>query len=178
VTVVGSIVVESRRYSGWLDPRYPIGYWQAVLTVTGDATGGLIGVNLVFQEATTPRLNSQMYSVERLGITRAASTDHVFSVAATNMAGPANEGFIQQYIYRTLGRSGGGSSAIEASQLTNLPWFIGSQRAVGITASLALVGANSDLVDVTFEAEGYRWSPRSVLIDGGPQRPPTGLYRA
>jgi len=28
-----------------------------------------------------------------------------------------------------------------------------------------------------FEAEGYYWGARSLTANGGPQRPPSGLYR-
>ncbi len=59
-----------------------------------------------------------------------------------------------------------------------LPLFLGSQRLPGITASFSMFADNVDTETYTFEAEGYRWSPRSVLVDGGPQRPPTGLYQA
>jgi len=176
MSVIGQIVVESRRYSGWVDPRYPIGYWQAALTVTGDATGGSVGVDLVFQGAVPAFLNSQMYSVERLSVLLGADTSRNLRISAINMGGPDNQGFIHQYTVLILNQDSVVGSAIRGDQLTFLPWFLGSQRARGITTSLSLVSANVDTVAVTFEAEGYRWSPRSVLVDGGPQRPPTGLY--
>jgi len=178
MSVLDSIVVESRRYSGWIDPRYPIGYWQAALTVTGDATGGLIGIDLVFQGAQAPELNSQMYSVERVAASKDSGTVRAYTLSAINMAGPANEGFVHQYIVTMQIRTGAGRAALPGDQITFLPWFLGSQRTPAITASLSLVGQNDNTVAITFEAEGYRWSPRSVLVDGGPQRPPTGLYRA
>lgn len=178
MSVLESIVVESRRYSGWTDPRYPIGFWQAAITVTGDATGGLVGLDLVFQGGLEPRLNSQMYSVERFAGSQSIGTNEEYSVEAVNMGGPANTGFVHRYLVRMIGRGGGGSGSIAGNDFTFLPWFLGSQRTPGITAALSLVGLNIDGVAFTFEAEGYRWSPRSVLVDGGPQRPPTGLYRA
>jgi len=178
MAVIAQIVVESRRYSGWIDPRYPIGFWQASLSVTGDASGGLLAIDLVFQGAVPAALNSQMYSVERIGATQDTSTGRIYRVGAVNMGGPANTGFRHEYTVPMVGHSGGGAAALSGDTFTFIPWFLGSQRTPGITASLSLVGLNSNNVTVTFEAEGYRWSPRSVLIDGGPQRPPTGLYRA
>ncbi len=176
MAVVQSIVVESRRYSGWIDPRYPIGYWQAALTVTGDASGGLLAIDLVFQGATALLLNSQMYSVERVGVTASNNVARVVSLAAVNMAGPANQGFLNQYAIAMSPHTHGGGSAINGDQLTFLPWFLGSQRTPAITASLSMITTNTDLIVFTFEAEGYRWASRSVLVDGGPQRPPTGPY--
>ena len=176
MAVVGQIVVESRRYSGWTDPRYPVGYWQAALVVTGDATGGNLGIDLVFQGVLTPLLNSQMYSVERMGITTDASLDRDMRVSAVNMGGPTNLGFSHQYTILVGGQSAASGSAIRGDQLTILPWFLGSQRTAGVTASLSILTPNVDTLIVKFEAEGYRWSARSVLVDGGPQRPPTGPY--
>ncbi len=176
MALVGQVVVESRRYSGWTDPRYPIGFWQAALVVTGDVSGGLLAIDLVFQTASPSVLNSQMYSVERIAASQDGGTSRTMTVGAVNMAGPSNTGFIQQYALIMPGRSGGGAAAAEGSQFSMLPWFLGSQRQAGTTASLSLLTENVDAVTVAFEAEGYRWSPRSVLVDGGPQRPPTGLY--
>lgn len=178
MSVITQIVVESRRYSGWIDPRYPIGYWQAALTIVGDATGGVVGLDLVFQGASPPTLNSQMYSVERLGLTQGNSGNRQIRISAINMAGPANQGFLHEYTFLMLGQDTGlNKSAIRADMLSILPWFLGSQRTRGITASLSAVLPNVDGIGFTFEAEGYRWGARSVLVDGGPQRPPTGPYR-
>jgi len=179
LSVIGQIVVESRRYSGSLDARYPIGYWQAALSVSGDATGGLVGIDLVFQTANGPaRLNSQLYSVERFSAVQNDGTSKVLTIAAVNMAGPRNRGFNHEYTVAMTGRTGGGRAALAAEALNLVPWFLGSQRTPGIVASLSLVTSNVDTVITTFEAEGYRWSARSVLVDGGPQRPPTGPYRS
>jgi len=178
MSVVAEIVIEGRRYSGWVDPRYPIGYWQASLSVTGDATGGLAAIDLVFQGAEPANLNSQLYSVERVAASQNNGSNQLISLEAVNMGGPANQGFIHRYVIPMTGRTGGGQAALDGGSFTFLPWFLGSQRTPGIKASVSFVTANVDTVITTFEAEGYRWGARSVLVDGGPQRPPTGLYRA
>jgi len=177
VSVIAQIVVESRRYSGWLDHRYPIGYWQAALSLTGNASGGVLGIDLVFQGAVPAFLNSQIYSVERFAIRSNDVADRDMTVVAVNMGGPANQGFNHEYNVPVLFTTDAGRASMAASAMALVPWFLGSQRTPGITASLSLVADNIDPVIVTFEAEGYRWSPRSVLVDGGPQRPPTGPYR-
>lgn len=178
MSIAAGIAIESRRYSGWIDPRYPIGYWQGALSLVGNASGGIIGLDLVFQPATSPALNRQLYSVERFSATQNDGTDLDYSVAAINMGGPSNVGFLHQYAVRMIGRGGGGSGSLAGNDFTFLPLFLGSQRSPGTTASFTLVGLNILDVLVTFEAEGYRWDPRSILVDGGPQRPPTGLYKA
>jgi len=177
MAVIAQIVVESRRYSGWIDARYPIGYWQAALTVTGDGTGGLLAVDLVFQGAVPAFLNSQMYSVERIGLETNSSTAEAVRIVAINMAGPANLVFSHEYTITLLAQPNLAGAALGPDVLNLLPWFLGSQRTPGTTASLSVVAQNTNGRSFKFEAEGYRWSARSVLVDGGPQRPPTGLYR-
>lgn len=178
MAIVAQIQVEGRRYSGWVDPRYPIGYWQAALTVTGDATGGGLGIDLIFQTGGPAVLNSQMYSVERFSIASGNATVLPVRLSAVNMGGPANEGFLHRYIVSLDPATGVSGLAVSTRDLAFLPWFLGSQRTAGIAASLSLTTDNINGIFFEFEAEGYRWSPRSVLIDGGPQRPPTGLYKA
>jgi len=179
MALVGQIVVESRRYSGWLDPRYPIGYWQAALTVTGDATGGALSIDLVFQGAVSGVLNSQMYSVERFAIFSEENANRIVGLQAVNMGGPDNEGFTGMYAIQMLSIQDVGSfGAANARDTVIVPWFLGSQRRANLTASLSLTTQNIDTIPFKLEAEGYRWSARSVLVDGGPQRPPTGPYRS
>ncbi len=179
MTVVVQQVVEGRRYSGWLDPRYPIGYWQAAKSLLGDASGGTLAIDLLFQTANGPeRLNSQMYSVERFSTTGSTPSGRDMIIKAVNMGGPANQGFKQEYFVNTDGLVATNGSALLARDIVIVPWFLGSQRIAGTVASLSIIVANPDGVTIDFEAEGYVWSPRSVLVDGGPQRPPTGLYRA
>ncbi len=176
MSLAAQIAIESRRYSGWTDPRYPIGYWQAALRLTGNASGGLLGIDLLFQLATAERLNSQMYSVERLTVTSASSVNRIVKIAASNMGGPGNVAFTHQYSVELRAFTNVAGSALLGADLTFIPWFLGSQRQPAQTGSVSLIAENIDGVEFTFEAEGYRWSPRSVLVDGGPQRPPTGLY--
>ncbi len=177
MAIVGQINVESRRYSGYLDPRYPIAYWQAALSVTGNGTGGALGIDLVFQQANGPaRINSQIYSVERFSIRTSDGVTRSMRVGAINLGGPANLAFSHEYVVLVSSVSGNALSAASGREMAMLPLFLGSQRQAGQTASFSLITDNVDTIVFKFEAEGYRWSPRSVLVDGGPQRPPTGLY--
>ena len=170
------VAVESRRFSGWLDPRYPIGYWWASLEATGDATGGRLGIDLLFQPADPPRLNSQLYSVERFAALNDDGNLAIVAIQAINMGGPSNLGFSHKYAVDMPVLTGLTETAARPEAMQMLPWFLGSQRIAGISASLSLGSVNLDTVIFKFEAEGYRWSARSVLVDGGPQRPPTGPY--
>jgi len=178
LSIVAQINVESRRFSGWLEPQYPIGFWQAALSLTGDVSGGLLGIDLVFQQANGPaRLNSQMYSVERFAIQSTFNGGKAARIRAINMGGPSNQAFKHEYTALLQAQDGTDDSALVPVAMTLVPWFLGSQKQAGTTASFSMILDNLDGVIVDFEAEGYRWSPRSVLVNGGPQRPPTGLYQ-
>ncbi len=176
MSIVGQVVVESRRYSGWTDPRFPISYWVAALNVVGDASGGTLGIDLLFQTALSLFLNSQMYSVEQLAIITTDNVDRVVRIVAVNMGGPTPAGLSQEYSVPLLAQTNAAKSGISTEALTLLPWFLGSQRTPGVAASLSLVTENTDLTIFKLEAQGYSWSARSVLVDGGPQRPLTGPY--
>ena len=179
LAIVGQKIIESRRFSGWLDPRYPIGYWWGSLELTGDASGGSAGLDLLFQQANgAARLNSQMYSVERFGMTTNDGIGRVVKITATNMAGPSDVGFSQEYAVRLEPFTGFPGSALEGEAASIVPWFLGAQRLAGISASLSMVVDNVDTIVYKLEAEGYKWSARSILADGGPQRPPRGPYRS
>jgi len=179
MAIVAQVNIESRRYSGWNDPRYPIGYWQGALSLTGNASGGILGIDLLFQQANGAAfLNSQMFSVERFSIETDDEANRDMQVKAINMGGPANKGFVHAYTVLVDAVAGAGRASVRAESLALCPWFVGSQRTPGVSASISLLVDNANGILFEFEAEGYRWSPRSVLVDGGPQRPPTGLYRA
>lgn len=170
------VEVEGRNYSGWLNPRYPIGYWQGSIELAGDATGGILSLDLVFQSALAARLDSQIYSVERLSFRTSDGVARGIKLTALNMGGPSNLGFAHEYTIATAVQDGVAQSAVLAREMSILPWFLGSQRTAGITASLSIVTDNVNSIAFKLEAEGYRWSSRSILVDGGPQRPPTGPY--
>lgn len=179
MSVVDQEPVRIRRYNGYLDPRYPLGTWFARGDVTGDATAGSAVVDLVFTNALAPILNSNMYSVEQLSLFDTENVATTYRMDAINFEGPtAGFPLIHRYALRLVGEDVGTGGVLLGESLAMLPMFLGAQSQQGTTSALSVRRLNTDTIVTTFEAEGYYWSPRSVLVDGGPQRPPTGLYRA
>lgn len=176
MSVVSQQDVFYRRFSGYQDPRFPEGYWFARGTVTGDATGGVMALDLVFTAAAITSLNSRIYSLEQLSLTQGDNTDRTYELRGLNMTG-LPLAFTHNYAIEVRGLPGGGG-ALDLRELAGLPLFLGSQNEVGTTQSVSLIIDNVNGLTYRAEGEGYWWGPRSVLIDGGPQRPPTGLYRA
>lgn len=170
--------VAFRRFSGFLDPRFPEGYWLGSVTLSGDASGGQATANLIFSEATQPALDSRMYSLEQLSFFRDNNSDIDAGIFTDNLGldGPAaltNNYHIEGATAGTLARS-----PVRTATLPPFPIWLGSMRVTGVQTRLALAMLNVNGTDLRFEAQGYWWGPRSILVDGGPQRPPTGLYKA
>ena len=170
------ILVSTRRYSGYLDPRYPLGSWQAVLEATGDASGGTLFIDLMFATSFAAALSSIIWSVEQIALQSTDATPRNFQLRTINMGGPPGSSLDNQHALITAVDGTGGTS-LDATDVSPLPMFVGSQSGIPTTALVGIVGTNVDLQVVHFEAQGYYWGARSILPDGGPQRPPTGLYR-
>ncbi len=179
MSVVATSPVAYRRSSGYADPRYPEGHWLGSVTVSGDASGGTITASIVFSEAIA-QLDSRIYSLEQFtafssteSSTRAAS----FFTDNLGLDGPAAltnrfTGTISPHVTPD-------TTSLSPRDMTNLPLFLGSMRVRSILTRLGMSLVNPGVgEDYRLEAQGYWWGARSVLVDGGPQRPPTGLYRA
>ncbi len=177
MSVGTQILVSTRRYWGYQDPRYPLGTWQAVLEATGDASGGSIFIDHMFAVVTSSALGSVIWSVEQIALQSTDATPRNFQLHCINMGGPPGAGLDNQFALITAVDGTGGTS-YDMTDNIPLPMFLGSQTQAGTTALFGIVGTNIDLQIVHFESQGYFWGARSVLVDGGPQRPPTGLYRA
>lgn len=169
--------VSTRLYSGYLDPRYPMGTWFGNFAVTGNATGGTLTIHHQFMAFDQPAVASILYSLEQLSILSTASGTQQYRVRTFNMdrhpAGALSNAFRVQ---SRADQSGG--SSLDTSELLPVPLFLGAPAMQGTTASIALTTANVDVIVITMSVQGYFWGSRSILVDGGLQRPPFGLYRA
>lgn len=175
MAVVFSETVAYRRFNGYSDPRMPEGMWFAVGGGAGDATGGLFSIQLIFSLTTQPQLSSRLFSLEQFYIDKTDATIVDWRLRTENMDGPPNFAMRNTFRIRTT-NAGTISSNLDPVSTTMLPLFLGSQRIAGILAHLAISGTNVNLAVREFGAQGYWWGPRSVLADGGPSRPASGLY--
>lgn len=178
MAVVQSDIVAYRRFSGYLDPRWPLGYWVGSSTGSGDASGGNITIELVFALASQASLSSIMFSLERVGLASSDAASREFRLSVQNMGQDGQAALLYETALATI-TGAVTRSPLDARRTASLPWFLGSQRIQGIQAEVQVDAGNPGVgVDFRFEAQGYYWGARSVLVDGGPQRPPTGLYPA
>jgi len=173
VSVLNSLPAEYRRFNGYTDPRYPEGFWFGRVAVTGDATGGVAALTIQFNTDLT-RVSSRIFSLEQLSVFSDETNNRNLSLSVGELGGPTGvqlRGFYQMLMVTFVN----GNALFETPFL---PLFLGAQNRVGLASFVAVTGANVDTVVMDFEAQGYWWGPRSILAEGGPQRPPTGLYRA
>ncbi len=179
MSVAGSSPVAYRRFSGYADPRYPEGQWVGSVTRGGDATGGTLTASLTFAEATDIAINSRVFSLEELGV----SVDGVASISSrisTDNLGSGGPAAFQHRIDLNMPVITTVTTLQPRGEMWSfLPLFLGSMRVLGVTTRILVQMINPGAGDdARLECAGYWWGPRSVLADGGPQRPPTGLYRA
>jgi len=166
--------VTYRKFSGWQEPQFPSGYWQGSARVIGDATGGDMSGQINFSRVTEP-FNSQYYSWEELMVT----TDEEATVPLGILI--ANFGLVtpvtgRRYTMFVTGDNSGNAS-VEGVQMGLLPIFLGQQASANSAVSITIIRNNDNLDVMDILIGGYVWDVRSTSVPGGPQRPPTGLYR-
>ncbi len=177
MAVEGLATVFYRRFNGWADPRYPQGHWFATLTVQGDASGGNLLGRLLFSLATETALNTRMYSLEQFNLASNSSTTEAGRLTVENLDGRIlGQPMVQQTLLQVTAEiTGATMSPADLRGLQGL--FLGSQRLPATQSALTFVMDNINNRDWVVQAGGYWWGQRSVLADGGPQRPPRGLFR-
>lgn len=174
MTVANTEPIFFRRFNGHVDPALPEGWWFGSVSVTGDGTGGIASLSLALAPV-SDALNSRIFSLEQLSVSSTATAGANVRFQGTNLVGP---GPVNLDMFFGAAMVVSDASVISAEALNALPLFLGSAADRAQQASYSAVLPNSDMVVFDFEAQGYWWGPRSVLVDGGPQRPLRSVYGA
>jgi len=178
MSVVAQQAAEFRRFAGYRDNRFPMGTWHCRALGVGDASGGTITIDCILALSTQRALNSTIFSLEQHDLSRSDGNAGNYRLFSSNASGPSNAALIIDRVGLMIGVGSVARSALDLKDSGWLPLFIGSQRFQGITFRISIGMPNADGISFIATFQGYYWSARSVLADGGPQRPPTGLYRA
>lgn len=177
MSIINQVVVARREFPGYPDPSLPIGIWQGTGQVIGDASGGNMEVDLVFNRSTAER-DGNFYSFDQLMIN---STDvggtRVGELFFFNL-GTVVGLIFQRYAIQMLISHPGNFANIRTEGLAFLPLFMGRQFREGVTTGLAIAFANINTAIVDMSAMGYVWGPRSINSPGGPSRPLQGIFSA
>jgi len=165
--------VAYRGFSGYEDPRYPSGFHRTDGTVIGDASGGDVVLAFAFARATEDR-NSQYYSIEDVRMTNFTLNGINVQVAVVNFETSVTDRFAMRVEATQAGFS---SVPVEDTAAFN-GLFIGRQASPTADTTVTFTLDNVDGILLRVMLAGYVWSARSTAVPGGPQRPPTGLYRS
>lgn len=173
-TVVKPITL--RRWQGSLDPALPIGAWMIAINGTGDASGGDQSIEIAFATSAVTTLNSNIYSLEQISIDQSQAGDDIALLNASNLDREIGLAMDHRWAVELLGTQGGLGAVRPRDLRAMIGIFLGAQRVIGINASLSIIIDNVLGNVLRAHAQGYYWSPRSILVDGGPQRPPRAMY--
>ncbi len=179
MSVSGNFRVDTRPYSGYVDPALPIGSYIAQAGIAGDATAGVVLINFLFQLSANRRI-TESYNLEQVSIDTDANSANRGSMATLNMdsLSPDRQASPQKWTFLTS-IDGVSDSSLLLTDRGVLPLWLGSPAlpAGSSAAGLRFTFLNVDLRLYAVTIQGYIWGPRSVLAPGGPQRPPNGFFR-
>ena len=176
MTVSGQFRVDTRPYSGYTETGLPIGSYIAQAGIAGDASGGSVIINFLFQPSEEQRV-SESYNLEQLAIDISDGSSISLLIATQNMDNLAPERNASPQKWALDGAPHQSDAAMPLASLAGLPLWLGSPARVAPSseAGLRLTFLNVDLRLYAVTIQGYIWGPRSVLAPGGPQRPIGGF---
>jgi len=178
VTLTQVRSAEIQRWNAFAEPAFPAGHWMAHLTIAHDASGGEVIAQIDFQTATA-ELSSRMFNLENLAVTNLTAAGALpIRIETRNLETFQRNATFDHGFALIMVDDASSGRGIEPRDMAFLPWFLGAPREANVAAGLDLRISNNGVGDrTTVVARGYFWEPRSTRAPGGPQRPPTSLYR-
>jgi len=137
-------------------------------------------ISIVFASAGLTNLNGNLYNLEQVGLIATNNVLAYGSVCTINMDEFGNltgSDNVRSFtmLPTQLAAHGSAIDVKDAAALGGM--FLGRQLLLGQRARVEVGTPNINTSLMTLTAQGYMWSPRSVLAEGGPARPPMSLYR-
>jgi len=177
VTIQVEFRFETRPYTGYVDPAFPIGAWIGSGRLLGNATGGVAQMNFLAQQSEAQRV-TELYNIEQVAV----SVDHNSTILAAmfteqmDVLNP-NVRATQVQRWRILLTSDSNDAIMSLGDLAGLPIWLGAPTDGGAAAGISFTFPNIDTRNYDVTVQGYIWGPRSMVAPGGPQRPPFGYMR-
>lgn len=138
---------------------------------------GDITINFVFHHPAAG-INPNMYSLERFFAVDTSGTAGFLGLRTINMDQPgAGDTGLWAVALEMLGTEGGYQAVRPADLLGLVGTFLGRTSNQANSSSLTVEHDNILGNILTVGAMGFVWDTRSVMADGGPQRPVPSLYR-
>lgn len=170
MSVTVNLTVQRRMWGGLSSP-FPSGVWISAGAVTGDATGGVRQLSMLFNEQPSW---SELISLEQYSTFDDEQTNQ--RDVLIHAAGFDNEipnGIRQRWVIPMF--QAANEQSISPSELHGL--FLGGQAIPTVSTSLLWEINNSDGNVFEVVAQGYIWTAEARSIPGGPQIPVTSLFR-
>jgi len=177
VSVFGDFRIDTRPYSGYLDPSLPVATYIAQGTLLGDGTGGVLEISFLYQRADDAQI-SEMFNLEQIAVdtSRDGPIPVTMRLLGMDALAPNRLAFGQIWSLTLEDRfSGATDSALPPGALPRPLWFGAPNREEG-NGLVRFTFANADTELYAVTIQGYMWGPRSVLAPGGPQRPVGSLF--
>lgn len=175
MTVANTEPVFYRRFSGFTEKHLPEGWWWGRVEVTGDASGGQANLSLAFAPVSAAK-SSRIFNLEQMSFRTDDVGAGTIQFQGSNFVGPGGNTLL--HVWGDALVNGQTQSFLSGASQSALPIFLGSANLQTLQAAYTAVMGNSNLDVFVFEAQGYWWGPRSILVPGGPQRPPFPMYGA
>lgn len=178
MTILSDVPIRRLQYRGYDDPALPVGIWWVTGVVVGDASGGTAQVRGTLKEE-GDAVSGNMWNLEQVMAFTSDATPLAIFITAAGLS-PSRElpgvDAIYQGILDTTG-AGLGNTAL-GNAMHRLPIWLGAVRGgADVRATIGFGITNPTASDsLAVSAMGYIWDPRSILVDGGPQRPERSLF--
>lgn len=170
MTIVASGSPINKGWEGYDNPSLPIGAWEFDLGVTGDASGGVREVDIVFKESGAP-LSALAYSIEHLSLQDLDNTTQNVSLFTSGFV------LLKQLLLSVGTFSPGNFASSNQLIARGIPLFLGQIQPVAGGGAIVHIQINNDDLELfNVRAEGYTWSQRSILARGGYQKPLTSPW--
>ncbi len=170
--------VDIRPYSGYSDPGLPIASWIAQGGTAGDASGGILFMNFLFQRDEDPQI-SELFNLEQIAADTSTAVQRVGMLRTLNMDVLSASRPLTDMTWRVFTQAVGGSILFSNFDFLNNnfnPLWLGAPNRVEGDSGLQFQWPNIDLLLYLCTLQGYMWGPRSVLAEGGPRRPVGNLF--
>jgi len=168
--------IDIRPYFGYDSPTLPIAAWIGQAGIVGDASGGNIIFDFVFQDTDGPQI-SELFNFEQLSMDISSSAQNRdISIETVNMDSLSRNRPASEQRWQTLVSAVSGTANTELQPGWILPLWLGAPSRFEGLSSLRFVTVNVDLLFYAITVQGYMWGPRSMLAPGGPQRPVGAMF--
>lgn len=174
MSVIAQGAIKQRLWRGYDDPGLPIGSYIGWLAATGDASGGDVFMQLVF-EPEAQNLTGRYFNLEAIE----ANTSGAAADAELLLLGwsPLVEAAFtnRSWVLKLDFHESGGSALALTDQLKR-PIFLGQTTLAASGSSIQIVLDNDNTQTYLLWVEGYIWDARSNQAPGGVRRPTDALY--